>query len=847
MWTYALLADSGPVALDAERSAGLAGSLKKERCPAGGPDHLPNEWMWSIAAWPHGEVRIDAVREARSRALELRREAAAAGGGSAARVAWSQAGPVNIGGRITDLALDPGDPQRIFVATAAGGLFRSLNGGASWEALFQDRGALAVGDIALDPSDPQVLYLGTGEANSSSFSFPGDGLWRSGDAGLSWEHLGLEDTRYIGRVLVDPTDPLRIWVAALGRLYGTGTDRGVYRSEDGGANWEQVLFVSDSTACSDLAMDPTDPDRLYACMWERTRYLTSRRSGGPTSGLWRTTDGGDTWQELGGGLPQGSDVGRPGVAVAPSDPQRLYAVYADDPGYFLGAWRSDDGGDSWTQTDDSALSNVFSSFGWYFGNVRVAPDDPDVAYVLGVTLWHTLNGGDQWTRIANSVHVDHHGLETHPQTGRIWDGNDGGLYYSDNGGYNWTHVQLLPISQFYKVEIDPSDPALLFGGTQDNGTLRTVAGQVDDWEMIFGGDGFFVLVRPDDPQTIYAEYQWGNLYRSTDGGDHFYRVMDGISGSDRRNWNTPVAMDPADPDVMYYGSYRLYRSLDGGDDWSAISGDLTGGNHGGSFGTITSIDVSPIDSDVIWTGSDDGEVHVRTTAAGPWQDVSAGLTERWVTRVQADPHHAEGAVVSLGGLRWEDPEPHIYRTWDFGQHWAEISGDLPDAPVYCALVDPQDSLVVWAATETGCYWTFDGGQAWHVLGEGLPLGPVLDLDFHPGTRMLVAGTHGRSLFTLSVPDPPSGIPELAIEILGEEVRLSWPAVEGASAYRVYGAGMPYFPATGEYLLAETTGTEWILGGQLPLGQMYYVVRAVFDDRVHPGGGATPAARQHSGE
>ena len=808
--------------LTLEQSRQLARELKHALRPDAQPNSLPNEWQFRMVAWPDEEISLDAVTRVRRQARVLRERPSAT-----PRAIWQQAGPLNVGGRVTDIALDLQDTSRVFVGSAAGGVFRTTDAGANWTAVFQEEGALAIGDVALDPQDGQTVWVGTGESNSSSYGFPGNGLWKSTDGGDHWQPAGLDSSFYIGRIVVDPQDSQRIWVAAMGRLYGTGGQRGVYRSVDGGQSWTRTLFVNDSTSATDLALDPQNPQRIYAATWQRLRTLTTRISGGPGSRVWRSDDGGVTWAPMDSGLPTPGMLGRPAIAVAPGDPQRVYVSFADDPGYFMGLWRSDNGGDSFTATNSSALNNIYSNFGWYFGNLRVDPLDPDHVLALGVTWWRSLDGGANYNRLAYALHVDFHAMERHPLNGRWWVGNDGGLYTSLNLA-TWVHFVNLPLTQFYTVEIDPVQPERLYGGTQDNGTIRTLSGQLDDWDDILGGDGFHVIVHPSVPDLIFAEYQWGSLYRSTNGGGSFSSSISGISTGDRRNWNTPVVLDPVDTDVLYYGTQRVWRSTNLGLSWSAVSGDLTSGFSGDAgFNTITSIAVSPLDNAVIWAGCDDGRLARTLNHGSSWQDVSSSLVTRWISDVVADPHHVQGAIVSLGGLRWNDPQPHIYRTWDAGAHWTPISAGLPDAPVYALAIDPADSLRIWVGAETGCYTTADGGQSWSETAPGLPLGPVMDLDFHPGTRQLVAGTHGRSAFRLFVDDTGDDVPVVHIRLVGNAVRLSWSPIAGASGYGVYASESGFFPGEAGELLTTTADTLLALPIEVAQPMRFFRVRSQF--------------------
>ncbi len=726
--------------------------------PAREPNQRPNDWFWTQRAWPAGDIEPAALDRALSQARTLDAE------GSRLRSSWTQAGPSNIGARVTDLAVHPTDPDLVYAAMASGGVFRSSDGGASWDAVFDDQAILPVGAIALDPQAPETVYVGTGEANAASLSFFGRGVFKSDDGGENWEHLGLEATRYIGRIVVDPTNSMRVYLAASGKLFGTNPERGVYRSLDAGASWERVHALTDSTACIDLAIDPQNPQRLYAAMWERVRGLTYRRSGGPSSGIWRSEDGGDSWQELTSGLPGGSDVGRIGISVCVSQPEVIYAIYADASAYFEGIYKSTNGGDSWSAVNDGGLSNMYSSFGWWFGNIRVDPADANHVIALGLPAYRSTNGGGSWSETGSNMHVDHHALAFSPSLpGRVYEGNDGGIYRSDNGCSSWSKLYDQPTSQFYAIGIDHLNPQRLYGGTQDNGTLRTWTGATDDWERIYGGDGFYTLVDPTNSNVIYAEYQYGGLGKSTNGGGNFNQATSGINSGDRRNWSTPVVMDPGDHETLYYGTYRVYRSTNAAGNWNAISTDLTGGNHGANFGTITTIAVAPSDASVLAAGTDDGRVWVSADGGGDWTRVDAQLPERWVTRVAFDPADAALLYVSFSGLRWDEDPGHVYRSDDLGASWLDITGNLPEAPVNVILADPDLPGRVYVGTDVGVYSSLQPGGAWSSLATGLPRSPVLDLKLHSPTRKLVAGTHGRSMFALEI-DELSATPSAAASV-----------------------------------------------------------------------------------
>ncbi|MBM3321176.1 MAG: T9SS type A sorting domain-containing protein [Candidatus Eisenbacteria bacterium] len=726
---------------------------RAERAAAGlpfGPGEEPNDWSFRQRAYPYDRLNYEELTQALGEA-ETMREAARKKG---PRATWVERGPSNIGARLADLAFDSSDPNTIYAAMASGGVFRSSDGGASWVPIFDDQPVLTIGAIAVDPLNPDVLYVGTGESAASSFSWFGIGMFKSEDRGNTWRAIGLEESRAIARIVVDPIDTDRIWIAACGVLFGTGGERGIYRSLDGGESWTRVLFVNDSTAAIDVAIDPTKPDTVYAAMWERVRGLTYRRSGGPGSGIWRSHDGGDTWTLLTSGLPSaGPSVGRIGLSVSASSPNVVYAIY-DIVGEGARVYKTTNGGNSWTRTNDSAVSHIHSSFGWYFGQIRVDPSDPNRVFAHGVPLYRSENGGSSWSEVGEEVHVDHHAMAFDPSNpDRIFEGNDGGIYVSTDEGDTWTKLYNQPTNQFYAITIDYLHPERLYGGTQDNGTLRTPTGAIDDWESILGGDGFYTIVDPRNSNILFAEYQYGNLYKSTNFGASWSWALSGVNSGDRRNWSTPVVLDPSNPDRMFYGTYRLYRSTNAASSWSAVSGDLTNGNQGGNYGTITTIAVSPVSGSVIWVGTDDANLWVTTNGGGNWTKVSGSLPNRWVSRVAADPIDPAVAYATFSGLRWNEEIAHVYRTDDYGATWTDCSGNLPGAPVNALLVDPDDPNTLYLGSDVGCFTTSDLGGAWYALGENLPSVPVYDLAFHRPTRTLVAGTHGRSMHSLAIPTP----------------------------------------------------------------------------------------------
>jgi len=713
------------------------------------PSLEPNDWMAMQRMYPYGKINPEAFLAATQQAKQLMDY------GSAGATPWTFAGPTNIGGRITDIESPAGSPSTIYIGASTGGILKTTDNGATWTNLFTNVPVISVGDIAIDPNNPQVLYCGSGEANSSSFSFLGNGIYKSTDAGATWQNMGLLHSAYIGRVIVDYSNSQRVFAAACGYLFSANDERGVYRSDDGGQTWQRVLYINDSTSAIDLVQHPANPQILYAAMWERIRGLTYRTSFGAASGIWKSTDGGTTWNELTNGLPAGTDAGRIGIAIAKSSPNILYAFY-DLPNYEVAVYKSVNDGQTWTRTNDANLYNMSSNFGWYFGQIRVDPVNPARVYVMGVDLYRTDNGGSSWSDVSTyDIHVDHHAMFFDVANNRIIEGNDGGLYTSTNYGNSWTKINNLPLTQFYAIDIDYLLPQRIYGGTQDNNTIRTLTGGTANWQAILGGDGMYTLVDRTNSNTIYAEYQWGNLFRSDDGGSNMNYIAGPMSG-DRVNWSAPLAMHPVNPSTLYFGTYRVWKSTDKGNNWQAVSNDLTAGIDQ-YFYTITTIDISPVNPSIVIAGTGDGKVHVSTNNGQTWQNISAGLPNRWVTKVAADPFDAQSIYVTLSGFRWDEPLPHVFKTINLGTTWTDITGNLPEFPVNDIAIDPDLSGRLIVATDAGLYGTTNGGQYWYWIFDSIPAVPTYTIKIHKPSRTIVAGTYGLSCYKAQLDDLMTGV------------------------------------------------------------------------------------------
>lgn len=712
----------------------------------------PHEWMYNQRAYPDNIINKQAI----SQAVDMRRSIMT--NRTSQETDWEFVGPLNIRGRVTDVAISPDNDNHLYLTTAVGGVFRSYDRGENWEPIFDDVGVPSIGNIAIAPTDAQRIYVGTGEANGSATSgaFLGNGVYRSDDNGDTWTNVGLQESNHIARIVVDPSNSNRVFAAATGILYGKNNERGIYRSISGGNDWEQVLFVTDSTAAIDLVINPIDTDILFAAMWERTRKPYQRDYGGVTSAIHRSTDGGETWEVLTNGLPVSNEqTGRIGLAISESDPNTVYARYTTNEitNVFDGVYKSTDNGDSWILVSTNEISGIDSSFGWYFGNIRVHPQDANEVFVLGQQLYKTLDSGSNWDFVSG-MHVDHHAMEfSRTDSGFILAGNDGGAYISEDRGNTWIPFLNLPITQFYNIEVDFIDPDNLFGGTQDNNSIRTANGD-DNWFPVWGGDGFHVNVDPTDNSFAYVESQFGNLARSTDGGFNFTSALNGIDPSDRNNWNTPVILSPFNPEIVYYGTNKLYKSENRAVNWNAISDDLTDGLHPSgslSFGTLTAIAASYINDDTVYTGSDDGNVNVTFDSGVTWENISAGLPDRYITSLAIHPEDDLTVYVTLSGFSNLDYTPHVFKSIDGGQSWEDISSNLPSIPVNDIIIIPNDiGELLTIATDMGVWYTDNDGISWDILGDNLPTTIIRDLKYHEPTQKLYAGTFGRSIYLIDL-------------------------------------------------------------------------------------------------
>gem|GEM_PF-1497176 len=670
------------------------------------------------------------------------------------QVQWRSVGPTRQGGRISSIDCAPGADSTIYISVGTAGVWKTENNGKTWNQLFTREATFATGDLTIAPSEADIIWVGSGEGSPPRSGYAGCGVYKSVDGGKSWNNMGLEDTQHIGRILIDPHNPQVVYVAALGHVYTRNSARGLYKTADGGNTWKKVLYIDNNTGVIDVAMDPEDSRTLYAAAWQQMRHAWDYQSCGPGSGIYKSTDGGESWREVTEGLPKGEGVGRIGLAAAASNPNVVYAAYLDvkaDSGE-PGVYRSDDKGRTWRKVSEGRMS---SGIWYYFGDIRVSPDNEDQVYVLTVSLQRSDDGGKTFQSIGRGTHADHHALWIDPANpDRVLDGNDGGFYISNDRGETFEHINNMPIGEFYAISVDMAEPYNIYGGLQDNGCMMGSSAQElsfdqeDQWRRTGGGDGFISYVDPSDNSIIYTESQFGGFRRSGGQGRASAPREEGL----RKNWMSPYIISPHNPSVLYFGANKLYKSINKGNDWICISGDLSKfrperqGNV--PHATLTTISESPVRAGLLYVGTDDGNVWRTPDDGQNWELINEGLPDLWVSRVIAGQYDVGTVYVTLTGYREDNFKPYVFKSTDFGKTWQSIESNLPIEAINVIREDPHKKHILYVGTELGVYASLDQGESWVSVCGNLPTTPVHDLVVHPRERDLIIGTHGRSIWIL---------------------------------------------------------------------------------------------------
>jgi photosystem II stability/assembly factor-like uncharacterized protein len=706
-------------------------------------------------------------------------------------------GPAAMGGRIADIAaVRTGERLTIYIGSASGGVWKSVDSGITFKAIFDKQPSMSIGSIAIDPTNPQTVWVGTGESWARNSVSVGTGMYRSRDGGDNWESVGLPDSEHIASIAIHPKDGNTVFACALGHLWNSNTERGVFKTTDGGKTWNKVLYRNDSTGCANLAMDPQDPNILYAGMWDVRREPHNFRSGGPGSGLFKSTDGGATWKELRKGLPEG-DLGRIGIAVAPSNHARVYAVV--EARNHTALFRSDDAGDSWTEVNSSF--NI-SGRPFYFARLSVDPKNADRVYKPGFFLTVSDDAGKSFSAAfsmhegpGGGFHGDVHALWINPDNpDQMLMGTDGGVYQSLDQATHWRFLNNLPVSQFYHVSFDMAQPYNVYGGLQDNGTWMGPSRAVDGianrhWRVIDVGDGFWAFSDPADPDYAYAEYQGGRIsrFRKSTGELRDIKPLPRAGEPDFRfNWNSPIHMSPNHPGTIYLGAQFLFRSRDHGESWDRISPDLTTNDparqhqelSGGltidnsdaeKFETIYTIAESPKNGEVIWVGTDDGNVQLTRDGGKHWTNLTKNVglpVSTWVSTIEASHFDPSVAYVTFDGHAAGDMQPHVYQTKDYGKTWTSIS--TPEITGYAHVVrqDLVNANLLFVGTEFGLFISIDGGAHWAQFKGSLPNVAVRDIAIHPRESDLILATHGRGIYIL---DDLTSLRALTPELLAKDL------------------------------------------------------------------------------
>ncbi len=710
-------------------------------------------------------------------------------------------GPALMSGRVADIAFDPKDPATFYVALGTGGLMKTSNNGATWDGVLDKEPVAAIGAVAVAPSDPKTVWVGSGEANDRNSSSWGNGVYRSTDGGDTWTQVGLKNSRTIARIVVHPSDPQTVYVAAMGDLWNWGGERGCYKTTDGGTTWTLILAAAEQkerVGCGDIVMDPRDPNVLYAALYARQRkpwafsYGPDATDGKDLGGIFKSSDGGATWKKLGSGLP--GLTGRIGLAVYAKNPRIVYAVVQSDEGGTSsiddiksksgGVFRSDDAGETWKRM------NALAPRSFYFSQVRVDPENDQRVYVLGFALHVSDNGGETFREdLFDKVHPDNHALAIDPRNPRrLLLGTDGGPYQSWDGGKTWHHLSNFPAGEFYRINADLSTPYRICGGLQDNlnwvGPSQTRAkdGIVSsDWINIGGGDGFYCTFDADDPDIVYAESQQGSVRRfNLKNGEAKELRPEPTEGQSefRFHWNAPLIGSRHDAGTMYLGGNYVFRMSSHGEHWDRISGDLSTqqltkmiavGSGAENYGVVYALADSPVKAGLLWAGTDDGKLWVTANDGADWTDLTANLPAaakgQWIFRIEASWHDASVAYMAVDAHRMGNYSPLLYRTDDGGKTWQDIASNLPaDGPVKVAREDPKNPNLLFAGTEFGLFVSLDRGGHWLKFG-GLPTVAVDDILIHPRDADLVIATHGRSLFVVDDIRP---LEELTAEIAAKD-------------------------------------------------------------------------------
>jgi photosystem II stability/assembly factor-like uncharacterized protein len=703
-------------------------------------------------------------------------------------------GPTRQGGRYVEFSVVEKATKVIYAATASGGLWKTTNNGISWNSIFDNENIISIGAVEVDQRDTSVVWVGTGEANNSRSAYYGNGIYKSTNGGKTWTNMGLPNSGHIGRIRVDPKNSNTVYVAALGHLYSDNAERGVYKTTDGGKTWNKVLAIKrddgKDIGVVDLAMSPSNSNVLFAAAYDKIRTPWTFNEGGHGSGIYKSTNGGRTWSKLEGGLP-GGHLGRIGIDIAPGNANVIYANIENvnvegisfeerknmlEIGIPLGrrqrvvgteVYRSSNGGKTWTKASPDG-ENIGGGPGYYYQQIRVDPNDADHVYVIGQRMFETKDAGKTWGSPFR-FGGDNHAMWIDPADSQhMLLGYDHGMGVTYDGGKSWYHPDEIPLAQFYAVDVDMAQPYNVYGGLQDNGSVKGPSSKrngsigLEDWARVGGGDGMFNAVDRTNNRFLYNESQFAPIRRldMLTGESTAIKSKNHSRTSEMRwNWNSPIIVSAHDSDVIYHAGNKVLRSNYRGDSWEEISDDLTDadsvkimGTGNIQYGTITALEESPINPDELWAGSDDGNVHVTVDGGKTWTNVNDNVPNNpryWVSRIEASAHNAGTAYLTYTGLRRDDFNPFVYKTTDFGKTWTSISNGLPAGPVNVIREDHKNPNLLFLGTDIASYVSIDGGANWSKFND-LPTTPAYDMVIHPRENELVMASHGRGIFIADI-------------------------------------------------------------------------------------------------
>ena len=695
---------------------------------------------------------------------------------------WTLAGPVLNGARVEAVQADPKTPGTMYAAFGSGNLWKTTNNGLNWRPIFENQAALGIGDIALAPSNPNIIYLGTGESlrKNRNYTMPGNGVYRSDDGGETWRHLGLENAWHIGEIAVHPENPDVAFVAVLGKFWSPGQAKGLYKTVDGGKNWKRVLYVDENTRANDVVIANSDPNIVYASMWENNLDSTLNESVyGPKSGIYKSIDGGENWERMDNGLPTEPKIGRIGLAVSFQNPNKVYALMDNRnkrrPN-IAEVYKTENGGELWSRTHESEL-NIFSVIGWYFADIYVNPQNDEEIYGLGVRIAHSKNGGKSFELLAGRVehlhpspaqtlHLDHCEMWINPQNPKhLILGNDGGLYQSFDNGQSWLHFNNIPSGEFYDITLDNQKPYNIYGGTQDDATVYGPAKEwtpdvKDPWKYLWidawsGGDGCVTQVDPEDPNTVYLSSQEGFVMRMDMAADTIKniapRLKEAFEGKLNYQFVAPYFISPHNAKALYHGGNYVLKSTDRGDNWDIISPDLgVSADPNKKSVAAGAIAESRLRVGLLYAGTEKGVFWCSKNDGKEWQEFSKGLPPYYIRSICPSNFKESRVYLAMTGINDDDLSKYLFVSEDYGKNWQSISSNLPDEPVNVILEDPFYENILYAGVYRGVYISMDRGQTWNWMGEDMPAVSVGDLAIQEREKDLVVGTHGRGIYFLNL-------------------------------------------------------------------------------------------------